>query len=87
MNKIKFISNRKPLIIAGPCSAESKEQLFTTAKAISQHVDLFRVGIWKPRTSPDSFQGLGDKALNWVKELKNQIQIPIATEVANAGHV
>ena len=87
MNKIKFISNRKPLIIAGPCSAESKEQLFTTAKAISQHVDLFRVGIWKPRTSPDSFQGLGNKALKWIQELKNQIEIPIATEVANAGHV
>ena len=84
---IKTPFHKKPWIIAGPCSAESQEQLLATAKAIQSNTDLFRAGVWKPRTRPNSFEGIGEQALEWLKVVKQETKLRIATEVANAQHV
>lgn len=74
-------------MIAGPCSAESREQVFTTAAALQgMPVQLFRAGVWKPRTRPGSFEGMGEEALVWLKELKAAYNIPITVEVATPNH-
>ncbi len=79
----------KPLLISGPCSAESKEQMLETAAQLAETgiVKIFRAGIWKPRTRPDSFEGIGTKGLVWLREVKEQFGFLTATEVANAQHV
>ena len=78
----------KPIIIAGPCSAESEEQVIKTAKALAkQGIDCFRSGIWKPRTRPGSFEGVGTIGLKWLKRVKEETGIPVTTEVANREHV
>lgn len=79
----------QPVIIAGPCSAESEEQVVNTAKALAAHgnVDLFRSGIWKPRTRPGSFEGVGTVGLNWLKTVKEEVGLKVTTEVANRQHV
>lgn len=80
----------KPLIIAGPCSAESESQMLETAariKASSAEVPIFRAGIWKPRTKPNGFEGVGVIGLNWLKKVKEEYGFQTATEVANAHHV
>lgn len=75
------------IIIAGPCSAESREQVVSTAQELAQMgVDVFRAGVWKPRTKPNSFEGMGDVALEWLREAKALTGLPVATEVANAQH-
>ena len=84
INKQEF---QKPLIIAGPCSAESQEQLLTTAKGLKGKATIFRAGVWKPRTRPNSFEGVGQKALEWLKVVKQETPLKVATEVANAQHV
>ena len=73
----------------GPCSAESLAQLHFTAQGLSNQFDqlIFRAGVWKPRTRPNSFEGAGDIALEWLKEIKQTYGFKIATEVANAEHV
>lgn len=78
-----------PIIIAGPCSAETQEQVLETAKAISKidKVKIFRAGVWKPRTRPGSFEGVGSPALQWLAEAKQATGLPIAIEVAKANHV
>ena len=86
MNIENFIQN-KPYLIAGPCSAESEEQMMTTADLISDKINLFRAGIWKPRTNPGSFQGFGEKALDWIKKVKQKKGVKICTEVATPHHV
>lgn len=84
-----FKIRREPLLIAGPCSAESEEQVFQTAKELveSGSVSAFRAGVWKPRTRPDSFEGIGSRALPWLQRVQQELNIPVATEVANARHV
>ena len=79
----------KPLVIAGPCSAESEEQVLAIAKELKEsgQVDAFRAGIWKPRTRPNCFEGVGLIGLPWMQRVKNEIGLPITTEVANASHV
>lgn len=80
----------KPLIMAGPCSAESESQMLETAKRIKESnadVPIFRVGIWKPRTKPNGFEGVGTIGLNWLKKVKEEYGFKTATEVANAHHV
>lgn len=78
----------KPLIISGPCSAESEEQLLETARRIDKsYIQVFRAGIWKPRTKPGSFEGVGEKGLKWLQKVKQETGMLIATEVANATHV
>lgn len=79
----------QPVIIAGPCSAESEEQVMNTARDLAAHgnVDLFRSGIWKPRTRPGSFEGVGTVGLNWLKSVKEETGLKVTTEVANRQHV
>ena len=78
-----------PWLISGPCSAESEEQVITTAKEIAKcpNVKVYRAGIWKPRTRPDSFEGVGRSGLNWLKKVKEETSLLTTTEVANARHV
>jgi 3-deoxy-7-phosphoheptulonate synthase len=80
---------RRPLVISGPCSAETEEQVMQTARelAASGKVDIFRAGIWKPRTRPGTFEGMGSAALPWLKRVKEETGMGISTEVANARHV
>ena len=79
----------KALIIGGPCSAESREQLLQTGRAIAKthKVDVFRAGIWKPRTRPDAFEGIGEEALKWLLELKKETGIKTTVEVATPEHI
>lgn len=76
------------ITIAGPCSAESPEQLEkTVSQLVSQGIDTIRVGVWKPRTRPNQFEGKGEEALKWLQDLKKKYNIKIATEVASTRHV
>lgn len=86
----KWIPNlKRPLVIAGPCSAETEEQVMSTAKELVQNEDvrIFRAGIWKPRTRPNSFEGVGEKGLKWLAQVKQETGLLVTTEVANASHV
>ena len=75
-------------LIAGPCSAESQEQVLECARSLAgQGVKVFRAGVWKPRTRPGNFEGAGDKALEWLKAVKSETGMAVTTEVANARHV
>lgn len=79
----------KPYIISGPCSVETEEQLLKTARQLVKYnsIDCLRAGIWKPRTRPNSFEGVGEVGLPWLKRAGQETSIPVATEVANAKHV
>jgi chorismate mutase len=79
----------RPLVIAGPCSAETEDQVIQTAIEIaeSNRVNIFRAGLWKPRTRPGTFEGVGSVGLPWLKRVKEETGLPVATEVANAKHV
>ncbi len=82
------ISPKRPLLIAGPCSAETEEQVMTTATQLaSKGVKIFRAGIWKPRTKPGGFEGVGEKGLPWMERVKKETGMYITTEVATAKHV
>jgi chorismate mutase len=83
------IISKLPIIIAGPCSAESYDQVMATAEALSncEKITAFRSGVWKPRSRPGTFEGAGDEALSWLKEVKAQYNFPIAIEVATPEHV
>lgn len=77
-----------PMIIAGPCSAETREQVLTTARELGANgVRVFRAGIWKPRTKPGGFEGIGEEGLDWLREVKAETGMYVATEVATAVHV
>ena len=80
---------KRPYIISGPCSAETEEQLLKTAKQLVKYnsIDCLRAGIWKPRTRPNSFEGVGETGLKWLKEVGNAVNLPVTTEVANTRHV
>ena len=82
----KFIT-KKPYVIAGPCSAESESQVLQTAHEIKEVADVFRAGIWKPRTSPNSFEGVGKNGLKWLQKVKLETGLKVMTEVATANHV
>lgn len=78
----------KPLIISGPCSAETKEQVLKTAHQLKEiGINVYRAGIWKPRTRPNSFEGVGSEGLDWLKQVKKETGLLIAVEVANVKHV
>jgi chorismate mutase len=81
--------NKRPLIIAGPCSAETEEQVMETAQRLAKtgKVDVMRAGIWKPRTRPGSFEGIGTKGLPWLQQARKATGIPVAIEVATAKQV
>ena len=78
-----------PILIAGPCSAESEQQVLDTAIQIAKipQVKIFRAGIWKPRTRPNCFEGVGEKALPWLTSVKKQTGLRTTVEVATASHV
>ena len=81
------LKNTRPIVIAGPCSAETREQVISTAHALKDHVHFFRAGLWKPRTRPNSFEGVGEEGLQWLVEVQQDVGIPVMTEVADAKHV
>jgi chorismate mutase len=80
---------KKPLIISGPCSAETEEQVLETAQRLAKtgKIDVLRAGIWKPRTRPGSFEGIGTKGLPWLQQAKKLTGLPVAIEVATAKQV
>ncbi len=82
-------AKNRPLLISGPCSAESREQVIKTATTLEQTglVSAFRAGVWKPRTSAQSFEGHGEQALLWLREAKEKTSMPLAVEVAHPKHV
>jgi chorismate mutase len=83
------VFKKRPLVIAGPCSAESEEQVLSTAAALvaSGRVDIFRAGIWKPRTRPGLFEGVGTPGLKWLRRVRDEYGLPVAVEVATEKHV
>jgi chorismate mutase len=80
---------KRPLIISGPCSAETEEQVIATATqlAATGRVDVLRAGIWKPRTRPGSFEGVGKPGLMWLSKAKEKTGLPVAVEVATGKQV
>ena len=80
--------NERPLVIAGPCSAETEEQVMTTARQLAEKgCHNFRAGIWKPRTKPGGFEGKGEEALPWLQRVKKETGMLVSTEVAKPEHV
>ena len=83
-----FFTLPRPMVIAGPCSAESEEQIMETARGLSSFgIHVFRAGIWKPRTHPGCFEGIGAPGLKWLQRVKRELGMHICTEVASAKHV
>jgi chorismate mutase len=84
-----FENQKKPILIAGPCSAETEEQVIETAVRLAKtgKIDVLRAGIWKPRTRPGAFEGIGAKGLPWLQKAKELTGLPIAVEVAKTSHV
>ncbi len=86
--ELEGVSKERPLIIAGPCSAETEEQVISTATQLTNKgIKIFRAGIWKPRTKPGGFEGIGVDGLAWMKRVKQETGMYVATEVATAKHV
>lgn len=82
------VDPERPIVIAGPCSAESEEQVLEAARGLaSRGVKIFRAGIWKPRTKPGGFEGVGRIGLSWLKRVKQETGLYTATEVATRDHV
>jgi len=82
------VNATRPIIISGPCSAETEEQVLQAAHELADHgVKIFRAGIWKPRTKPGSFEGVGVEGLSWLKRVKKETGMYVATEVATKEHV
>lgn len=80
--------NERPLVIAGPCSAETEEQVMTTARQLAEKgCHNFRAGVWKPRTKPGGFEGKGEEALPWLQRVKKETGMLVSTEVAKPEHV
>ena len=82
------IEDKRPIVIAGPCSAETEEQVMETARLLADKgIKIFRAGIWKPRTKPGGFEGIGREGLAWLKQVKKETGMLVATEVATKDHV
>lgn len=82
------VDPKRPVVIAGPCSAETEEQVMATARELAKNgVKIFRAGIWKPRTKPGGFEGVGEQGLAWLKRVKEETGMLVATEVATKQHV
>jgi chorismate mutase len=89
LTAIEALLQKRPLVISGPCSAETEEQVVQTANrlAATGKVDILRAGIWKPRTRPGSFEGIGTKGLPWLQRAKKESGLPVAVEVATGKQV
>lgn len=86
--RLRGVDDGSPIIIAGPCSAETEQQTLVTARALhAAGVKVFRAGLWKPRTVPGSFEGVGSSGLQWLQQVKRETGMLIATEVATVEHV
>jgi chorismate mutase len=82
------VSGQRPIVVAGPCSAETEEQVLETARSLaSKGIKIFRAGIWKPRTKPGGFEGVGSEGLRWLKKVKDETGMYVTTEVATRDHV
>lgn len=80
--------NKRPFVIAGPCSAETEEQVMTTAMQLAEKgCHIFRAGVWKPRTKPGGFEGHGEPALQWMEQARKETKMLMGTEVATPEHV
>ena len=87
-NWLNQMNLKHPLVIAGPCSAETEEQVLKIANQLKESdVTAYRAGIWKPRTRPGMFEGVGAIGLKWLQRVKEETGLMIATEVANSVHV
>ena len=85
---IPGVDSRKPLMMAGPCSAETEEQVMEVARQLAaMGIKVYRAGIWKPRTRPNAFEGVGSEGLSWLRKVKEETGMKIAIEVANVKHV
>ena len=86
--KLPGVDPQRPVVIAGPCSAETEEQVMETARSLADRgIKIFRAGIWKPRTKPGGFEGIGAKGLAWLKRVKQETGMYVTTEVATKDHV
>lgn len=86
--RFEGVGGRRPLIIAGPCSAETEEQTLSTAHRLSAcGFRIFRAGLWKPRTKPGCFEGVGEQGIGWLSRVKRETGMYVATEVATREHV
>ena len=82
------VDPRRPLVIAGPCSAETEEQVLDTARVLAaEGIRIYRAGLWKPRTKPGGFEGVGEKGIAWMQRVKRETGMYTATEVATRRHV
>ncbi len=82
------VDPRRPLVIAGPCSAETEEQVIQTARTLAaEGIRIYRAGLWKPRTKPGGFEGVGEKGIAWLQRVKRETGMYTATEVATRQHV
>ncbi len=82
------IENQRPIVISGPCSAETEEQVMNTAAQLAKNgIKIFRAGIWKPRTKPGGFEGVGEIGLPWMQRVQKELGMLITTEVATPKHV
>jgi len=88
-SQVNWQDFKRPFFIAGPCSVESEKQVFEVAETLAKNpsVKALRGGIWKPRTRPNSFEGMGTEALPWLKNAGKAVGLPVMTEVANTNHV
>ena len=82
-------SEHGPTVISGPCSAETEEQVLSTAKLLAEipQVKIFRAGVWKPRTRPGMFEGVGEVGLKWLNRVQNETGLKVAVEVAYPAHI
>ncbi|MEM6737785.1 MAG: chorismate mutase [Bacteroidota bacterium] len=89
LKSIELFKKKRPVIVSGPCSAETEEQTLETCRRVAAtgKVDVLRAGIWKPRTRPNSFEGIGTEGLKWMKKAKEETGLLISVEVANFNHV
>jgi len=85
----KWHPHTKPLLIAGPCSAETESQVLNTAKLLKKynHNFIYRAGLWKPRSRAGTFEGVGNKGIKWLQQVQQQFNVKVCTEVATAKHV
>ena len=84
----QLLSRRRPVLLAGPCSAESEEQVLETAFALKNiSVDIYRAGIWTPRSKPNTFEGIGEAGLSWLNRVQTEANLPVAIEVATPHHI
>lgn len=83
-----FKQSERPIIIGGPCSAESEEQVMATARELkARGVNVFRAGIWKPRTHPNTFEGVGSEGLAWLRRVQSELGMKVSVEVAGQRHI